>query len=124
MLHIINGLAATKNERSLTMKIYVGNLSSEVTEDEVKQEFAEYGEVQSVALITDRFTGQSRGFGFVEMPQISEGRAAIAGLNGKNFKDRDMVVNTARSNTDNRGSGQYNKKKGGSDFSKRRNKRY
>jgi cold-inducible RNA-binding protein len=107
------------------MKIYVGNLPGDVTEDEIRQEFSEYGEVESVALITDRFTGQPRGFGFIEMPQISEGRAAIAALNGKNIKDREIVVNTARTHTDNRHSGPYGKRKGGgSDFGRRKGKRF
>jgi cold-inducible RNA-binding protein len=107
------------------MKIYVGNLSNDVTEDDIRQEFSEYGEVESVALITDRFTGQPRGFGFIEMPQISEGRAAIAALNGKNVKDREIVVNTARTHTDNRHNSTFGKRKGGnSDFGRRKGKRY
>lgn len=107
------------------MKIYVGNLSSDVTEDDIRREFAEFGKVESVALVTDRFTGQPRGFGFIEMPLISEGRAAIAALNGKNIKEREIVVNTARSNTDNRGGGSYGKRKSdGSDFARRKGRRY
>ena len=107
------------------MKIYVGNLSNDVTEDDIRQEFAEFGEVESVALITDRFTGQPRGFGFIEMPLISEGRAAVAALNGKSIKDREIVVNTARSHTDNRGGAPYGKRKGGgSDFGRRKGRRY
>jgi RNA recognition motif-containing protein len=95
------------------MKIYVGNLSYDTTEEEIREEFAEYGVVESVALITDRYTGQPKGFGFIEMPTISEGQAAIAALNGKNIKDRAIVVNTARSHTDSRGGGSYGKRKGG-----------
>jgi cold-inducible RNA-binding protein len=107
------------------MKIYVGNLSNDTTEDDIRQEFAEFGQVESVALISDKFTGQPRGFGFIEMPLIPEGRAAIAALNGKNIKDREIVVNTARSTTDSRGGGSFGKRKsGGSDFGRKKGRRY
>ena len=109
------------------MKIYVGNLSYDITEDEIRQEFAEFGEVESVAIITDRYTGQPKGFGFVEMPQVSEGQAAVAALNGKNIKDRAIVVNTARSHSDNRGGGSYGRKRGGaggSGFKRGKGRRY
>jgi len=59
------------------MNIYVGNLSYDVTEDELRQEFEVYGQVTSVNVVADRYTGRSRGFGFVEMPSVSEGQAAI-----------------------------------------------
>ncbi|MFO8143287.1 MAG: RNA-binding protein [Dehalococcoidales bacterium] len=78
------------------MKIYVGNLSYEVTEDELEREFATFGEVISVNIITDKYTGRPRGFGFVEMAKDSEGQAAIAGLNGKTLRDRTLKVNEAR----------------------------
>jgi RNA recognition motif-containing protein len=85
------------------MNIYVGNLSSEVTEEELRQEFAAFGEVSSVNIIKDRHGGQSRGFGFVEMPSKTEAEAAIAGLKRKMLKERTMDVNEARPRTDSRG---------------------
>jgi len=87
------------------MNIYVGNVSFEATEDELRQEFEAFGQVSSVKLVTDKYTGQSRGFGFVEMPAVSEGQAAINGLNGKTVKDSILVVNAARPRSDNRGGG-------------------
>lgn len=78
------------------MNIYVGNLSFDSNEDEVRQAFAEFGKVTSVSLIKDKATGQPRGFGFVEMADDGEGRAAIAGLNGKSIKGRPWTVNEAR----------------------------
>jgi RNA recognition motif-containing protein len=87
------------------MKIYVGNLSYEVTEDELSAEFGTYGRVESVAIPSDKFSGRPKGFGFVEMPTKSEAEAAIAGLNGKSLRDRTIVVNEARPRTDNRGGG-------------------
>ena len=78
------------------MKMYVGNLSRDISEDELKMEFAVFGAVDSVALIKDKFTGTAKGFGFVEMPVRSEAEAAIAGLNDKEIKGRKMVVNEAR----------------------------
>jgi len=76
--------------------IYVGNLSYEATEEEVRQLFAEFGEVTSVNLITDRDTGRLRGFGFVEMSDASAAKAAIDGLNGKDMSGRALTVNEAR----------------------------
>ena len=87
------------------MKIYVGNLSSEVTEEELRQEFEAFGEVTSVNIITDKYSGRPRGFGFVEMTSVSEGQAAITGLNGKTLKERTLTVNAARPRSDNRGGG-------------------
>ena len=85
------------------MKIYVGNLSYDMTEDELRNEFASFGKVESVAIPTDRYSGRPRGFAFVEMPTVSEGQAAIEGLNGKTLKDRILAVNAARSPSDDRG---------------------
>ena len=96
------------------MKIYVGNLPSEITEQELREEFATFGEVASVNIIKDRYSGQPRGFGFVEMPSISQGQAAIAGLNGKALKDRTLTVNAARPPSGNRGGGSYGDRRGGS----------
>lgn len=82
------------------MNIYVGNLSFEATEDEIRQAFSEYGEVSSVNVITDRETGRPRGFGFVEMPNDEEGKAAIEGLNLQRIAGRAVNVNEARPKRD------------------------
>jgi RNA recognition motif-containing protein len=87
------------------MNIYVGNLSFESGEEEVRQAFAAFGNVASVAMITDKETGKPRGFGFVEMPNAEEARAAIAGLNGKEFKGRPWTVNEARPRAEREGFG-------------------
>jgi len=81
------------------MNIYVGNLSYEVTEDDLRQEFAAYGDVSSVSIIKDKFSGQSKGFAFVEMPVLQQGQAAINELNGKKIKDRAINVSGARERT-------------------------
>ena len=95
------------------MKIYVGNLSYDVTEEELRQEFLAFGQVESVDIITDKYTGRPKGFGFVEMTSVSEGQAAITGLNGKTVKERTLTVNTARPRSDNRGGGSYGDRRGG-----------
>jgi RNA recognition motif-containing protein len=82
--------------KEVVMNIYVGNLSYDVAEDELRREFETFGKVASVNIPTDRDTGRSRGFGFVEMPAVSEGQAAIKGLNGKILKERTLKVNPAR----------------------------
>ena len=87
------------------MNIYVGNLSHDVTEDELRQEFEPFGQVVSVNIIKDRYSGQSRGFGFVEMATKAEGQAAIDGLKGKLLKDRTLDVNEARPRTEGKRSG-------------------
>ena len=89
------------------MKIYVGNLSYDVTDEEVRQEFAAFGEVASASVVTDRYTGRPRGFAFVEMTSRSEGEAAIAGLNGKTLRERTLVVSEARPPSEGRRSGSY-----------------
>ena len=78
------------------MNIYVGNLSYTLSESELRDAFADFGEVSSVKVLMDRETGRSRGFGFVEMPNQSEGEAAIAQLNGKDLGGRALRVNEAR----------------------------
>lgn len=78
------------------MNIYVGNLSYEITEDELRQAFAANGEVGSVNIVTDRYTGRPRGFAFVEMPQDEQARQAIQKLNGTALKGRNVTVNEAR----------------------------
>lgn len=77
------------------MRIYVGNLPYEVSEEELRETFSAYGNVTSVNIITDRATGRSKGFGFVEMPSASEGQTAISELNGKRMGDRTITVNPA-----------------------------
>ena len=78
------------------MNIYVGNLSYTLEESELQDAFAEFGEVSSVKVLSDRETGRSRGFGFVEMPNQAEGEAAVAALNGKDVGGRALQVNEAR----------------------------
>ena len=78
------------------MNIYVGNLSYQATAGELQAAFEAYGTVESARVIADKFTGQSRGFGFVEMPDQAEAEAAIAGLNGTALKDRELRVSEAR----------------------------
>ncbi|MBM4162462.1 MAG: RNA-binding protein [Ignavibacteria bacterium] len=78
------------------MKLYVGNLSRDVTEDDLRELFQAFGRIDSVAIIKDRFNNVSKGFGFVEMPDRTEAVAAIAGLHRKEFKGRSMDVNEAR----------------------------
>jgi cold-inducible RNA-binding protein len=95
------------------MKIYVGNLSYEVTEEDLRQEFGAFGEVASVSVITDKYSGRPKGFGFVEMATKSEAEAAISGLNGKTLKERTIMVNEARPRTDNRSGGYRDGRSGG-----------
>jgi RNA recognition motif-containing protein len=78
------------------MNIYVGNLSYGMSEDELREAFSAYGDVASVKILSDRETGRSRGFGFVEMPNQSEGEAAVAQLNGKDVGGRTLRVNEAQ----------------------------
>ena len=87
------------------MNIYVGNLAYEVTEEELRDEFAAFGEVTSVNIIKDKYSGQSKGFAFVEMPLLTAGQAAINGLNGKTLHNRQIAVSGARPRTDSRGGG-------------------
>jgi RNA recognition motif-containing protein len=78
------------------MNIYVGNLSYGMSEDELRDAFGAFGEVSSVKILMDRDTGRSRGFGFVEMPNQSDGEKAIAQLNGKEVGGRPLRINEAR----------------------------
>ena len=78
------------------MNLYVGNLAYDVTQDDLRDAFGEFGEVSSANVITDRETGKSKGFGFIDMPNDSEGEAAIQGLNEKEIKGRAIKVNQAR----------------------------
>jgi cold-inducible RNA-binding protein len=96
------------------MNIYVGNLSYDVTDEELREEFKAFGEVSSVNIIKDKYSGQSKGFAFVEMPNLSEGQAAITGLNGKKLKERTISVSGARSRDSGGGGRSYgNKSYGG-----------
>ena len=90
----------------MMFKIYVGNLSFDATESEVEQLFGQHGEVQSVAIVTDRDTGRSRGFGFVEMTDDAQGQAAIDAIDGSELGGRSLKVNKARPRErDQRGGG-------------------
>ncbi len=84
------------------MNIYVGNVDFNVTEEQLTGLFAEYGDVDSVKIISDKFTGRSKGFAFVEMPNDSQANNAIAALNGLEFKSRSLSVNVARPKEENR----------------------
>ena len=98
------------------MNIYVGNLPFETTEESLQVTFTEYGEVETARVITDRMTGRSRGFGFVEMANNDQAEAAIKALNGKDMDGRTLTVNEARPREENggrRGGG------GGRDFGPR-----
>jgi RNA recognition motif-containing protein len=77
------------------MNMYIGNLAYDVTEDDLKNAFSEFGEVSSVKIITDKFSGRPKGFGFVEMPDNSEADQAIKALNGKVLNGRSIKVNQA-----------------------------
>jgi cold-inducible RNA-binding protein len=86
------------------VNIYVGNLSHEVTEDSLREAFEPFGQVESVNIIKDRFSGESRGFGFVEMPSKQEAEKAIEEMNGKDLMGRAVNVNEARPKTNRRDS--------------------
>ena len=92
------------------VNIYVGNLSYEATQDDLRQAFEAHGEVSSVAIIMDKMTGRSRGFGFVEMPDQGAAQAAISALNLQEIRGRAMTVNEAKPKTDggSRGGGHGN----------------
>lgn len=97
------------------MNIFVGSLPFKIQESELKQYFEEYGEVSSVKIITDKFTGRSKGFAFVEMPDDASAQKAIDALNGNDIGGRPAVVNQAeeKKERDNRGGGGYNRGGGG-----------
>ncbi len=87
------------------MNIYVGNLSPEVTEDDLRQAFEAFGEIASIKIIKDKFSGETRGFGFVEMPVKDEAQSAIDGLNGKDLKGSTLNVNEGRPRPEGRRQG-------------------
>ncbi len=99
------------------MNIYVSNLSYNTTSESLKELFAGSGEVTSANVITDKITGDSRGFGFVEMPDNEEGQKAIDNLNETDFEGKTINVNVARPRTDRNGGGQNNR--GGGGFNRR-----
>jgi len=85
------------------MNIYVGNLSPEADEDDLREAFGTFGQVTAANVIKDKFSSQSKGFGFVEMPDKAEAQSAIEGLTGKDLKGKTLIVNEARPRTDKRG---------------------
>ena len=89
------------------MKIYAGNLSLDVTDDDLRQAFEAFGQVESANVIMDKFSGESKGFGFVEMPSKDEAAAALAGMNGKDLKGKAVNVNEARPRVDRPRGGGY-----------------
>ena len=96
------------------MKIYLGNLPYEVTEEDLRTALSQFGQVDSVTIITDKYSGRSKGFGFAEMASRTEGQAAIDSLNGKELKGRALNVNEARPKSQSRGNrGGYNRGGGG-----------
>jgi len=86
-------------------KLYVGNLSYSVTEEQLQQHFAQHGSVVSARIITDKFSGRSKGFGFVEMGSDEEAERAISALNGTDFEGRNIVVSEARPQAPREGGG-------------------
>ena len=95
------------------MNIYVGNLSRDVTEDELKGLFSKYGGVKDVKIIKDQYSGESKGFGFLEMSNSSEAQKAISELNSKELKGKKLTVNEARPREDKRGGGGRDRRGGG-----------
>jgi RNA recognition motif-containing protein len=87
------------------VNIYVGNLSYEITQEDLQQAFEGFGQVESVKVIKDNYSGRSKGFGFVEMRDSAEGQSAIDGLNGKELKGRMLKVDKARPRSEDRGYG-------------------
>jgi len=87
------------------MNIYVGNLSFDLKEEDLQKAFEAYGKVTSASIVRDKYSGQARGFGFVEMPDADEARTAIASLNGKELLGRQLNVNEARPRPDRKGPG-------------------
>jgi len=87
------------------MNIFVGNLSRDVTEEDLREAFSAFGQVSKVTILKDKFSGEPRGFGFVEMPAKAEAQAAINGMNQKDLKGRALNVNEARPKTERPGGG-------------------
>jgi RNA recognition motif-containing protein len=104
------------------MNIYVGNLSYEVSGENLRQAFEAFGQVSSASIVKDKYSGQPRGFGFVEMPEQAEAQAAIQNLNGKELLGRPMNVNEARPRTDRGRSGGQGGHRGRSGYGGGRNR--
>jgi RNA recognition motif-containing protein len=101
------------------MKIFVGNLSRNVTQDVLRQLFETFGQVTGAEVIKDKFSGESKGFGFVEMPSKSEAQAAMSGLNGRDVEGKALTVNEARPRKDDRRGGGGYGQRGGGGFNRR-----
>ena len=95
------------------MNIYVGNLARETSEDDLKAAFEAFGKVEKIMILKDKFTGEPRGFGFVEMPDKAEAEAAIAGMNAKDLQGRPLRVNEAKPKEEGRRSGGGGNRGGG-----------
>jgi len=95
------------------MRIFVGNLSRDVNDEDLQKAFEDFGKVESATVIKDKFSGASRGFGFVEMSSVSEAQAAIRGMNGKELKGRAINVNEARPREEKGGGGGRGGRPGG-----------
>jgi RNA recognition motif-containing protein len=104
------------------MNIYVGNLSFDASEEDLRKVFSEFGQVSSATIVKDKYSGQARGFGFVEMPERTEAQAAIENLNGKELLGRQMNVSEARPRTDRGGSKRQGGRKGRSGYGGGRNR--
>ena len=98
------------------MNIYVGNLSFDVSEENLQKTFGAFGQVASATIVKDKYSGQPLGFGFVEMPDQNEARTAIANLNGKELLGRQMNVNEARPRPNRGGSGGHGGRGGRSNY--------
>ena len=122
----INRRRETHFTKGGNMNIYVGNLPLEVTEDELRQEFMAFGEVISAIIMNDKYigSGQQRGYGFVEMPSQSEGKAAITALNDKTLGHKTISVVEALPLSDKKGNGSFVAKRGGRSSSRVRQRRY
>ncbi|MBN1391724.1 MAG: RNA-binding protein [Sedimentisphaerales bacterium] len=97
------------------MNIYVGNLSPQATEDDLKKAFEAFGQVESANIIKDKFSGESRGFGFVQMPSKTEAQSAIEKMNGTDLMGRTINVNEARPRPERSGGGRGGQRSGGRD---------
>ena len=104
------------------MNIYVGNLSYKATEENIRQAFQAFGQVSSATIVKDKYSGQSRGFGFVEMPDQAEAKAAIQNLNGKDLLGQPMNVNEARPRNDRTRTGGQGSPKGRTGYGGSRNR--
>ncbi len=96
------------------MNIYAGNLAPETTDDDLRQAFEAFGQVSTATVVKDKFSGESRGFGFVEMPSKTEAQSAIEQMNGADLKGRSIVVNEARPKADRGKGGGGGRDRGGS----------